>query len=246
MRWRVVPLSEGQLKDVRLEDILENGHFRKCSTYRGGGGYDKFPEYCKKFTGKSHSEQFVVQLFGCNLDCPYCYVTRAGVWGNWVPYITIELIEAFKKSEQEIFHLMGGAPALQIDNWSEIINSLPDKVTFHSDLMLTEKEYSPDTLKSINRENCIYAIGIKGLTEREHLTNTRKPFNIDRFQINLERILKENLQMYFTFTNVDRVATEQFMKQFPQYDFFHIDLIDYEASSNVDDVPWGNQKPVEV
>ncbi len=246
MQWKVVPLSKGQLKDIRPEDILENGHFRKCSTYRGGGGYDKFPEYCEKFTGKRYSEQFVVQLFGCNLDCPYCYVTRAGVWGKWLPYTTVELVEAFQRSEQEIFHLMGGAPALQIDNWSRIIEKLSNEVIFHSDLMLVEKTYSQDTLKRINQENCIYAVGIKGLTGGEFLTNTRKAFNIDRFQRNLERVLKTNLQMYFTFTNVSKLHREQFMKQFPQYDSFHIDLIDYEASSNVDDVPWGKQKPVEV
>lgn len=43
MKWPVVPLSEGQLKDVNPADILEEGLYRKCDTYRGGGGYDQFP-----------------------------------------------------------------------------------------------------------------------------------------------------------------------------------------------------------
>jgi hypothetical protein len=42
-KWKVVPLSPGQLLDVRPEDILNDGHFRRCNTYRGGGGYDQFP-----------------------------------------------------------------------------------------------------------------------------------------------------------------------------------------------------------
>ncbi len=63
MQWKVVPISKGQKKDVRKEDLLEGEHFRKCSTYRGGGGYDKFPEYCEKILGVRHSEQFIVQLF---------------------------------------------------------------------------------------------------------------------------------------------------------------------------------------
>jgi len=241
MNWKVVPLSAGQLLDVRPEDVLGGGSFRKCSTYRGGGGYDQFPEYCERMLGMRHSEQFIVQLFGCNLDCPYCYVTRAGVWGSWLEYTSEQLVEAFQRSEQQTFHLMGGAPALQIDHWYKIIQRLPLGTTFHSDLMLTERYYDPETLKRINQPNCLYVIGIKGLNHAEFRKNTRKPFFRKRFQTNLDRVMKEELLVYFTFTNVDKDQAEEFMQQFPDHDSFHIDLIDYAAMPHVDEVNWGRQ-----
>lgn len=239
MTWKVVPLSPGQLLDCRPEDVLEGGAFRKCSTYRGGGGYDKFPEYCERFTGLRHSEQFVVQLYGCNLDCPYCYVTRAGVWGKPKEFTSRELADAFLRSGQETFHLMGGAPALQIRQWPELIDVLPVGTTFHSDLMLTERQYEPTILRRINQRNCVYAVGIKGLTYEEHLANTRKPFNKALFRTNLLSVVDWGLQVYFTFTNVDPDKASEFMEEFPGHDYFHIDLIDYDAQPYVDEVPWG-------
>ena len=42
MKWPVMYLCEKQLKDIHKEDILNNGLFRKCKTYKSGGGYDQF------------------------------------------------------------------------------------------------------------------------------------------------------------------------------------------------------------
>ena len=81
-KWKVCPIQGRQLKDVRKEDLWAD--FRFCNTYRGGGGYDKFPEIAKKrgMTCKGDiGLQFVVQLYGCTLACPYCYVTADGIWG---------------------------------------------------------------------------------------------------------------------------------------------------------------------
>ncbi len=241
MTWKVVPLSPGQLLDVRPEDVLDGGDFRKCSTYRGGGGYDRFPDLCEKYLDVRHSEQFVVQLFGCNLDCPYCYVTREGVWGKFKRYTSRELVEAFVRSGQDTFHLMGGAPALQIEHWHEIIRGLPRYATFHSDLLLTEKPYTREVIRSITKPKCLYVVSIKGLTEDEYRRNTRKELDVCLFHQNLDMLLEMRLPMYFTFTGIaSHNAAFDFMCRYaPGYDFFHIDLIDYNASQHVDSVPWG-------
>ena len=239
--WKVVPVSNNQKLDVREEDLLEGGLFRKCSTYRGGGGYDKFPEMCYKHLGVRHSEQFVVQLFGCNLDCPYCYVTREGVWGNFERLSTEKLIESFIKSGQETFHLMGGAPALQIEHWKDIIRNLPKETTFHSDLMLTEKVYKKEVLESIKSNRCLYAVSVKGLTEEEHIKNTRKPFNSELFYTNLYKLIDLEVPFYFTFTDVDKNNMEKFLEEFPDHDHFSIDLIGYNALPYVDSTNWGIQ-----
>ncbi len=254
MTWKVVPLSPGQLLDVRPEDILNNGLFRSCHTYRGGGGYDQFPHIAARRFGGSpddYSEQFIVQLKGCNLDCPYCYVTRQGVWGKHVEQTTEELVEAFKESGLPVFHLMGGAPALQMKQWPNLIECLrlkcPDAI-FHSDLMLTERLYDPAILRALWSLKSLYAVNIKGLTPEEWERNTRKPLNEDLFWMNWTALEILGVPAYVTFTAVDCSALEAFWLKaedrgldvaYWKNEHFVIDLIDYEAQSHVDDVAWG-------
>jgi pyruvate-formate lyase-activating enzyme len=253
--WKIVPLSEGQLKDVRAEDILDNGHFRKCETYRGGGGYDQFPFIARERLGFEYHKQFIAQLYGCNLDCPYCYVTRAGVWGTPVMYTTEDLVAAYVRSGQGVFHLMGGAPAIYLEHWPELIEALPSGAVFHSDLMCTERLYTADQIRAIAKPNCLYAVNVKGMTQEEHMTNTRKPLPATRFWANL-RLLADLMpeNFYITFTNVARENQEMFWAHCKAWlpwekhrmSSFTIDLIEYDAQPYVDSVPWGPQRKVTV
>ena len=252
-KWKVVPLSLNQLRDVRKEDVLEDGIFRKCDTYRGGGGYDQFPIICEKRLGERRHHQFVVQLFGCNLDCPYCYVTREGVWGEPIQITTEQLVQAFQRSGQEVFHLMGGAPALQMKHWPELIDELFTKVpaaVFHSDIMLTENVYQKEIIKAISRDRCLYAIDIKGIDDIEWYTNTRKKFNAHLFWRNIDTIMQCNSpeHFYFTFTGCNKQGVESFIERINNFfgpvwtkDYFNIDLIEYNAQPYVDSVPWGGK-----
>ena len=125
---KVCPVQGRQLKDVREEDIF--GDFRICNTYRGGGGYDQLPDIAgrrgliNEYTRGEIGTQFVVQLYGCHLRCPYCYVTKDGVYGTYVRYDIPELIEAFDAACNEknvgTLHMMGGAPALWMEDWQNI------------------------------------------------------------------------------------------------------------------------------
>ena len=257
--WNVVPLSEPQLLDVDPADVLNGGMFRKCDTYKSGGGYDVFPKIAEAFydIGRDLGLQFVVQLRGCNLDCPYCYVTREGVWGEAQPISSEGLVRAFNDSPCSVFHLMGGAPALRVQHWWHLIRSLeragkPGWV-FHSDLMLTERDYTSDILTSISHRKALYAVNIKGTTEKSFLENTRKKFDAKRFWKNLCQLEKSQVQYYITFTNVDMDERRKFWGEFTyrfgegaklmrKTESFSIDLIDYEATEYVDDVPWGGNK----
>ncbi len=252
--WKVVPLSPGQLLDVRPDDILNNGLYRRCSTYRGGGGYDKFPAIAARHFGgdeADYSTQFIVQLFGCNLDCSYCYVTRAGVWGDFERVTSDEMVEAFLASGQKVFHLMGGAPALQLPFWQELIATLRSKSpgsVFHSDLMLTERDYGATELSAISKTRCLYAVNIKGLDAEEWLKNTRKPLDETQFWKNWKSVQDAGLPAYVTFTGVSRDRVDSFWEKASKHsidvshwqgDSFVIDLIAYEAAPHVDDAPWG-------
>lgn len=235
--WKVVPLCKKQLSDVDKNDVLFGGDFRKCNVYKSGGGYDKFPDICEKRLGIKLSNQFVVQLFGCPLKCKYCYVTKDGVWGKYKEYTTTELIELFIDSKQEIFHLMGGAPALYIEHWEKIIKLLPSYSVFHSDLLLIEKDYTEDTIKNIKGHNTLYAVSIKGADSDEFLKNTGTKFNEKRFFNNLDLIVDLELDFYVTYTGMSENSINKFESiltkrygYFSTIESFSIDIIDYNAT----------------
>lgn len=251
----VVPLSKGQLLDVRLEDVVEEGLYRTCNTYRGGGGYDQFPHLARNYgLGDNHNKQFIVQLKGCTLDCPYCYVTRQGVWGRPVNKSSFDLVESFLKTDASVFHLMGGAPALYLDRWGLVLDAL-DRSTktdwvFTSDFLLNEKpKYSNSCLRSICHPRALYAVDVKGMTDDEYLQNTRKFPNWLRFWDNLEALELCKVPYYITFTSVTKENQECFWDEFgirfPESitkrsnDSFSIELIEYKALPLVDIVPWG-------
>lgn len=240
MVWDVMPLCEAQLTDVNPSDILCNGLYRKCNTYKGGGGYDKFPEIYQKRYGKRDNlnNQFVVQLRGCPLNCPYCYVTREGVWtGDSQRVTTEQMVKDYFESGCSVFHLMGGAPALYIDHWVDIIRELKGSV-FHSDIMLIEGSYKSDTIKTLaNCENTLYAVSIKGGTPEEFYKNTRTIFHKDLFYQNLDLIVSLGLPFYFTFTGMSQdsidIFKEEVLKRYGNEsifdDSFAIDLVHYNA-----------------
>lgn len=258
-RWKVVPLSYGQRKDVREEDLIQDGLYRYCDTYRGGGGYDRFPAKAVEHFGGLPNEyrvQFIAQLQGCNLDCPYCYVTRAGVWGAATKRTTRHLVHDFVVAGYaKVFHLMGGAPALQMKHWPELLRELkaraPDAV-FHSDLMLSESRYDEDLLKYLATfTRGLYAINIKGLTPEEWELNTRKDFKDYTFWENWRRVQASGLRTYVTITGCDMSNMDTFLREADangiQYmrwlnDVCYIDIKDYDAQPYVDDIPWGRQR----
>ena len=88
---------------------------------------------------------------------------------------------------------------------------------FHSDIMLTEKAYKRGWLQSITTPNSLFAVNVKGLTQEEHLKNTRKAFLEYRFWDNLSLIQETGLNFYFTFTNVSLDNQENFWTRCDQF-----------------------------
>jgi len=242
-KMKVCPIQGRQLLDVRKEDIFED--FRVCNTYRGGGGYDMFPFIaCKRgllhnWSRGNSATQFVVQLYGCHLRCNYCYVTRDGVLGDYKEYSYRKLMEAFMRAYKEhnvgIFHLMGGAPAFYMDQWSHLIKLLHPYFIFHSDILLTEQLYTMDILRSIEYNNTLYAVNIKGVRDKDYEENTGRKMNWELFWTNLDMVVDSDINFYITFTNPDpdyinefktelvnrynrRVLDESFTIELKQYD----------------------------
>lgn len=239
--WKVMHLCDRQLRDINHKDILNNGLYRKCDTYKGGGGYDKFSNIYKIRTGQdsNYNEQFVVQLKGCPLRCPYCYVTVDGVHNGTYSLISTEqLVKDFNNSKLPVFHLMGGAPALYINYWKEILERLDKQTVFHSDLLLVEGEYPKDIIENLaSYKNSLYAVSIKGYNAAEFRKNTNVELNEGLFWRNFDMIVDCGLPFYLTYTGmtkqsiesikeiiIKRYGTEQILD-----DSFSIDIIKYEA-----------------
>ncbi len=236
--WPVVPICEKQRRDVNPADLLQGGLYRKCSTYKAGGGYDKFPSiYQKRIGMRSYlGEQFVVQLQGCSLNCPYCYVTRDGVLGQPVMVSTSQLVEDFKHSGCGVFHLMGGAPALYLQHWKELLDALGE-VPFHSDFVLNEMDYPITTLKEIAAyKNGLYAVSVKGADEVEYLSATGTGVKMAGLLNNLRKLYLAGINFYVTFTGMSEESVQKFKAQalasLPESvmdDGFSIQLVKYEA-----------------
>lgn len=217
-RLKVCPPQGRQLLDIHEEDLFED--FRICDTYRGGGGYDQFPHIARK-RGLVHelikgdiSKQFVVQLYGCHLRCPYCYVTRDGIFGEAKDYYPGQLLESFWRAQEKfnvgVFHMMGGAPAHYMEKWPIIIQNLYPFYLFHSDLLLTEKPYDTAALYNIGTRNALYAINIKGVTEEDYFQNTGTEIDWCLFWDNFYKVVDSRINFYLTFTNPDLSYLEDF------------------------------------
>lgn len=243
--WRVMKLCKNQLLDINKKDILNEGLYRLCNTYKSGGGYDRFSSICKDVFNLEgdYNTQFVVQLRGCPLKCWYCYVTQDGVNGeDFVDINTKTLVMNFMKSGAKVFHLMGGAPALYIENWYEILDMLKDTdYVFHSDLLLIEKEYSKDVLyKLATYNNSLYAVSIKGILPGDFYSNTMVEFNEELFYKNFDSVVESCIKFYLTFTNIDpyrkRLFVDKIIKRYG-YEImkysFDINLVWYNALEEV-------------
>lgn len=290
MKWPVVPISAAQMLDVRPEDcIYENVDPKiegsdvplyRIADLRRTKITDKLPELARRYLKQDfrgrvnpgignralHTIQFIAQLRECHLDCPYCYVTRAGVWGDPVERTTDELIEdfyvyGFFQSQATVFHLMGGAPALYLDKWLELIDGLvmafgrfPVAVPwlFHSDFTLTEGVYNEYALQRIGDARAIYAVNVKGATAESYKRNTGKELPEELQIDNYQRILNApNLQFYTTFTNLPEEEIELFWKKVNTWkvadhkveaaraNSYSIDLVPYKAIEWNIDMTWG-------
>jgi pyruvate-formate lyase-activating enzyme len=240
-KFKVCPVQGRQLLDVREEDIFED--FRICDTYRGGGGYDQFPTIIRKrglISSSNIGKQFVVQLYGCHLRCPYCYVTKDGIFGEHTEYTAVDLIKSFLRARDAhgvgVFHLMGGAPGLYMKHWLSIIERLPDDIIFTSDILLTEDIYEKYILDMICSKNAIYAVNIKGLSDKNYKDNTGYDIDWAMFWINMERLVNSGINFYLTFTNPALSLMDEFIYKLKKLfgerivdDSFIINLKQYNA-----------------
>ena len=218
----VMPIGNIQKTDIRDEHML--GYFRVCASYKDEERIeqgDKFPIFASELFGKAPSYwnyHLIVQLQGCPLKCPYCYVDDDGIYGLKPNYLTPkQLIGKVKEiidtdSRLHVFHLMGGAPALYIDKWLEIIDCMYEKdlsnTIFHSDIILVEPDLRSDFFKHLreikNTKNHLIALCLKGISEDNFEDNAGIDGRVFNDCINnLYKILSTDINYYITLINPD-------------------------------------------
>lgn len=218
----IMPVGKVQSTDIRDEHKF--GYFRICASYKDPNhkkGYDKFPDFATiKFGGNPSfwNYHLIVQLRGCPLKCPYCYVDDEGIEGLTPINLTPEeLVLKAKKilnddNRLNVFHLMGGAPGLYIRFWSEILDVMNkvnlNKVLFHSDIILVEPEIVNSfylNLKKIkNFKNHLIAVCVKGITDENLIENTGiKNLKYYKYFENLNNVISTGINYYITLINPD-------------------------------------------
>jgi len=218
--WPVVPLCAAQRRDVKEEDVLNGGLFRKCDI-SDPCNFDTFSQPATKFLGYTPNPvQFVVQLKGCPLDCPYCYVTREGIDGDDAAVTTWSMIEAYRDSGCEVFHLMGGAPATYLVGWRSLANNV---AVFHSDFLLMENFYDIDHLRGLPG---VFAVSLKD----EYLYTAHQK---QMMLFNIRTIVWSGINFYVTITGQDSPLSEAILRAVPPSianDVQRVEIREYKAT----------------
>lgn len=131
-------------------------------------------------------------------------MTEEGIHGVPTHVSSKTIIDAYKKTGVEVFHLMGGAPAYYINHWPELIN---DVDIFHSDMLLVEQHYDGSVLKDIRMG--LYAVSIKS---PEIYTEAQ----INMLFKNLEKVVSSGIDFYLTITGEDTALSDDVLNCVPK------------------------------
>lgn len=205
---------------IQMEDVLRSGleihndFARTCTVAKGDPPAspigDTTPWILEKRYGhswKHWNRQFVVQVAGCPLECPYCYIDNlsAGM------AITIEEMISwyrefrYRVHELNIFHFMGGCPGAHAHYWPIIRQEL-DEAGFEDSVLVTDailvEEWAYGIKPWIHIPNrTLVLVCIKGTSFSNFEANTgRNLFPVAMRELNHYLPLSE---VHFTLTEPD-------------------------------------------
>lgn len=232
----IVPICEKQLLNIREEDLVfVNGVplARTCRIDSAGGGYDQFRDiFLARFGFDTGPDHFITQLYGCTHECPWCYITIDGIWGDAVQLKASDIVnlvhsvnekrkaagsvyDARTDTMQEqpliqVLHLMGGAPALYLNSWPALYHKiLKADLVFHGDFLLDEGLYNIHVLKCLvgmckeYQELCSIYYDIPFKSGQLHSVSLKPGAPLSRLQLaNLKALHASGLPFYIAFTGM--------------------------------------------
>lgn len=194
-----VPISKiGELQKIDIEADRDKG---------GVVCYDNYARVCTVFTGtrrdigdrspfrmaemfggswQDYNHHFVIQLAGCPLDCPYCYVDNLGEDTHFSEISLVELYKTIRfealtkfKAHVKVLHVMGGAPAVYCEFWPKLRMELDalgpygeDVIIFSNVILVENWVYGVEPWRYMNIENFIVEGCLKGTNRRNFMDNT--------------------------------------------------------------------------
>ncbi len=160
----MIPISKigpVQLRDVENSTglVYHDEYYRLCEVVKSDKAFDNRGDcspyrMASLFGGdwRDYNYHFIVQVAGCPLSCPYCYVDNfkidlqisiAALVNDFVEFR--EMIRSLYSIDVRVFHLMGGAPAVYAECWPEIRHALDalgqEDVILFSDVVFVENRY---------------------------------------------------------------------------------------------------------
>ncbi len=218
----IMPIGEIQKTDIRDEHRL--GYFRICASFKDikrQKGFDRFPHFAVNLFGKTLEHwnyHLIVQLRGCPLKCPFCYVDDEGLrilppHNLPIKDLVLQAKSIIAKDKRlHVFHLMGGAPAMYVNSWDKILNIMNENkmsdIIFHSDIVLVEPDIVPGFFTSLRKTakhpNHLIAICIKGINEKNLIENSGvKNLIYIKYINNLRKVIDTGINFYLTLVNPD-------------------------------------------
>ena len=247
-----VPISrigELQRKDIENDRALGgivcyDNFARVCTVHTGShrdiGDSSPF-RMAEMFGGEwqDYNHHFVIQLSGCLLDCPYCYVDNLEKDTSFSAISMVELYKAIRREALtnfgvsiKVLHVMGGAPAVYCEFWPELREELDsqgyDNVVIFSNVILVEAIAGVEPWLHMNLPRFIVEGCLKG-TNRE---NFKQNTNRDLFVL-AKLSLKEYLPLenfYLTLLNHDEADLPWVYSQIDPSRVDILKVVEYEAT----------------
>jgi uncharacterized Fe-S cluster-containing radical SAM superfamily protein len=129
---------------------------------------------------QDYNNHFIVQVSGCPLSCPYCYVD------NLKPdrfYTSKELVNKFIHFKKQfnninVFHLMGGAPGVFCSVWPDLRSELDlsgstDVILFSDVIFVEEFFFNKKPWDFLNIKNFLLTGCLKGTNRKNFFDNTK-------------------------------------------------------------------------
>lgn len=186
-------IGETQKVDIARSQglVLYDNYARICSVCQPKKSPigDTSPRRIAKLFGgrwQDYNNHFVVQVSGCPLNCWYCYVEGESPSKNFTPQGLVDLFVQFRSAALDnfraavnVFHLMGGDPALYCTFWPLLRYELDSRgmknVILLSNTVLVEKATrGVQPWKYLDMNHFILSGCLKGVNRADFLKNTGK------------------------------------------------------------------------
>ena len=172
-----------QMVDVLKAGRFQNGFARVCKVIESPNWHgDKSPLHLNKLFGhpwRYYDTHMVVQVAGCSLRCPFCYVDNLKKDYLCSEHDIVEWFLMFKEKYPEInvLHICGGLPARYPSFWGVLRDALDERglqetIILSDTVFLENWFYDEHPWEHMDINNFALVGCLKGTTKENFIENT--------------------------------------------------------------------------